>query len=315
MSCYNKSLAFVLSLLLILPTIAILFLYIKESARILLLQNAVRESHLISTNRILRARPRHGSRSRPLVRARFANLANTQALHDAKSQIIQNKVIKRNELLRGGNGIGDLELEKSLKEGMQILVVSTGGVASNSLVDAIQLNGLGYQTETQAWHTVLCHIKAPPVMIGRQNRLANALKVAIYIYGDPILSICSMKQRGIALLNFKKMNRLEPDLVYSDKLFLQSMHSQFTSWRNAYQNPGSIGYPIAMLHHDESFSSDCLQRVFNRLDMRPPRPRDRKERRSTREACLTELVFDAVDIAMADEINNYRVLTPCTPVS
>lgn len=106
-------------------------------------------------------------------------------------------------------------------EGIDLLVISYGGCATNTLIDALEKNN--YKIRTQTYNDILCHC---PYYIETHIPI-------IYIYDNPIKSFISMKNRGNGIwdVNQKKMsNNNDTDL--SDENLLKLMINQFNSWTN-----------------------------------------------------------------------------------
>lgn len=91
------------------------------------------------------------------------------------------------------------QLSASIDHGMALWLVSHGGVGTKSLAEHFEKQGI--KTKTSEWHEVLVHAHRPATSVTRKS-----FNGAIYVYGDPILSICSMKRQGNARLNLMKLS-------------------------------------------------------------------------------------------------------------
>ena len=179
---------------------------------------------------------------------------------------------------------------------MSIWVVSHGGVGSNSLAQFVE--NMGYKVRTQAWHAILCHSSEPLRSNGR------SIQAAVYLYGDPILSICSMKRQGNAYLNLQKLtNRLNMQIPYTDGLLLEAIYNQFKRWTSAQAEQGSFGYKIYHLSHEDIFRTECLGLFIKRHYAKLFK---RSRSNASRQKCLAKLELSQHHIAMADEMVSYK---------
>lgn len=105
------------------------------------------------------------------------------------------------------------------KENLNLLVISYGGCASNSLTTALEKNN--YNIKTKIWRKILCHCP---------NYIETDIPI-IYIYDDPIKSFLSMKRRGEGIWdeNQRKMSN-NYNINLSDENLLKLMINQFNSW-------------------------------------------------------------------------------------
>ena len=115
------------------------------------------------------------------------------------------------------DNIGDIIKE----EGINLLVVSYGGCASNTLTANLEKNN--YTISTKIYHDILCHC---PQYIDIDIPI-------IYIYDNPIKSFISMKKRGAGIwdVNQRKMSN-NNNITLTDKNLLKLMFRQFNSWVN-----------------------------------------------------------------------------------
>ena len=189
------------------------------------------------------------------------------------------------------------ELDQAILQGMRVWVVSHGGVGSNTFASFIELHGL--LVRTQQWHTSLCHAPEP-----LHTHIPGKLFAAVYLYGDPILAICSMKRQGNAYLNLQKLtNRLNMQIPYMDGLLLEAIYNQFKRWTSAQAEQGSFGYKIYHLSHEDIFRTECLG-VF--LSDKKHRLYQRSRNSSNREKCLASLNVTTESLKMAEEMLAYR---------
>jgi hypothetical protein len=106
-----------------------------------------------------------------------------------------------------------------MKEGLNLLVVSYGGSASNVLTDTLEKNN--YKIRTKTWNEILCHCP---------HYIETDVPI-IYIYDNPIKSFLSMKRRGLQKINQKKMSN-NNNVSFSDENFIKVMINQFNKWTN-----------------------------------------------------------------------------------
>lgn len=106
-----------------------------------------------------------------------------------------------------------------MKEGLNLLVVSYGGSASNLLTNTLEKNN--YKIRTKTWNEILCHCP---------HYIETDVPI-IYIYDNPIKSFLSMKRRGLQKINQKKMSN-NNNVSFSDENFIKVMINQFNNWTN-----------------------------------------------------------------------------------
>jgi hypothetical protein len=127
------------------------------------------------------------------------------------------------------------------REAMQLWLCSFGGCGTNMLADYLTARGL--VVKTPLWHSLLCHHAAPV-------SVHSPLK-AIYVYGDPILSLRSMKRRpGLGEVNLAKLNN-RTGMSYSDASLFRSMLSQFERWTR----PNRTNVDILVVRSEDLFES------------------------------------------------------------
>ena len=106
-------------------------------------------------------------------------------------------------------------------EGIDLMVISYGGCATNTLIDALEKNI--YKIRTQTYNDILCHCP---------HYIEINIPI-IYIYDNPLKSFVSIVKRnkGVWDLNQQKMsNNKNVDL--SNENLLKLMINQFNSWTN-----------------------------------------------------------------------------------
>ena len=94
------------------------------------------------------------------------------------------------------------------KEGLEVLVVSYGGSASNTLVNQLQKEG--YICRTVSWCNLLCHCP----------KYVDIDIPIIYIYDNIIKSFLSMKNRGIGIwdVNQRKLSNNLNEVLSDENL-------------------------------------------------------------------------------------------------
>ena len=99
------------------------------------------------------------------------------------------------------------------------------------------------------------HLSRP---IKLEGDFKGALKSVIYIIGDPIVSICSLKRRGLHIQVYRELARRTHlwQFWYSDLRLLEVMFLQFKAWTKV--DP-SLGYSILRLTYNDTFDGDCLR--------------------------------------------------------
>ena len=189
------------------------------------------------------------------------------------------------------------ELDQAILQGMRVWVVSHGGVGSNTFASFIELHGLFVRS--QQWHASLCHAPEP-----LQTHIPDKLYAAVYLFGDPILAICSMKRQSVAYLNLQKLtNRLNMNITYTDDLLLEAIYHQFRQWTSPQAEQGSFGYKIYRLYHKDVFRAACLGLFLRRSSIRL---KQRSRVYSNRDICLSSLNVTAENLKIAEEMLAYR---------
>jgi len=144
--------------------------------------------------------------------------------------------------------------EAILEERQKVLVVSTGGVGTSSMKD--YLVALKVSSYSNAWRFGGIKHLSRPIML--EGDLKGKLRSMIYVFGDPIVSICSLKRRGLHAQVFRELAHRTHfwRFWYSDLRLLEVIFLQFKAWTRV--DP-SLGYPILRLTHNDTFDSDCLR--------------------------------------------------------
>jgi len=192
----------------------------------------------------------------------------------------------------------------SVKQGMVLWVVSHGGVGTKSLAEHLDKEGI--KIRTPQWHETLVHAHRPV------TTTTNKFKGALYVYGDPVLSICSMKRQGNARLNLMKLSdhsetgNEELKYKYSDGALMQAIYNQFQHWTNSHHQ---YGYPIITLTSYDVFDEKCQAEIGRKLGLQfgsykadIVRLKRREERR---EECLKTLNLTSAHMSMVTRILSY----------
>ena len=127
---------------------------------------------------------------------------------------------------------------------LNLCVVSFGGSASNTLVNALHENG--FNTKNKIWEKILCHCP----------EYVNLGIPIIYLYTDPRSAFMSMKRRGSGIwdVNQKKLSN-NNNVKLSDDNLLQLMIKQFDSWTGTKRND------VLILHTNELFQPDIVDKL------------------------------------------------------
>jgi len=157
---------------------------------------------------------------------KFANQDKNIKKENAKNDIINNKSDNNktdNNKTDNIKPICDLKQINDIikEEKMDICVISHGGCCSNQLVDILIDNG--YNIRTPSWNKILCHC---PEYIDIDIPI-------IYIYGNPMTSFISVKNRSRILWTnnqIKLSNNINTKL--SDENLLKLMIKQVNTWIN-----------------------------------------------------------------------------------
>lgn len=150
-------------------------------------------------------------------------------------------------------GVEANDLVKAVEgEHMNIWVVSHGGVAMKAL--ATYLERFRFRVKTTIWQESLAYSPQPlPLPPPLQ------LKAAIYVYGHPFISACSMKTRGTAEQVYSQL-KSPLNQTYSDGNLIHAMYNQYLSWTQADSN--AFEYPIYVLNYYDLFEPKCLDMLF-----------------------------------------------------
>jgi hypothetical protein len=160
----------------------------------------------------------------------------------------QDKNIKKDINNKSDNiePICDLEQINDIikEEKMDICVISHGGACSNQFVDILTANG--YNIRTQTWDRILCHC---PEYIDIDIPI-------IYIYGNPMNSFLSVKNRGHLLWtnNQRKLSN-NINIKLSDENLLKLMLNQINTWININKSN------VLILKSSEIFEEPILDKL------------------------------------------------------
>ena len=130
------------------------------------------------------------------------------------------------------------------EENLDLCVISHGGCCSNQLVDVLTDNG--YNVKTPIWKKILCHC---PDYIDIDIPI-------IYMYGNPMTSFLSVKNRGNGHwnINQQKLSNNE-NTKLSDENLLILMLKQINTWIN-------INKPnVLILKSSEIFEESILDKL------------------------------------------------------
>ena len=151
------------------------------------------------------------------------------------------------------------KVQEALDEGVNLWVVSSGGVGSSAF-NAYIANNFPFHTNRQRhidWFNDDYLLHAPrPVQL--QN--PRQLKAVVYIFGNPLHSVCSMKRQKFHVVNLNKLHNFEKKFTfenYSDEELLRAIYFQFKNWTQ--DGIGwKFGYPVHVLSSEDIFHSECL---------------------------------------------------------
>lgn len=133
-------------------------------------------------------------------------------------------------------------------EGLNLLVVSYGGSATNTLIDNLEKNN--YKIRTNTYNNILCHCP---------HYIEVDIPI-IYIYDNPIKSFLSMKKRGAGVwdVNQQKMSN-NKNITLSNQNLLKLMINQFNSWTNIKRDN------VLIVKSCELFESNIVEKLENFL--------------------------------------------------
>jgi hypothetical protein len=152
------------------------------------------------------------------------NVKNNNSINDTdKNNNSINDTDKNNNNNNSIKPICDLKRINDIikKEKLDLCVISHGGCCSNQLVDILTDNG--YNIRTPTWNNILCHC---PEYIDIDIPI-------IYIYGNPLNSFISVKNRGnILWINNQRKLSNNINTKLSDENLLKLMIKQTNTWIN-----------------------------------------------------------------------------------
>ena len=181
-----------------------------------------------------------------------------------------------------------------ISENSSIWVASFGGVGTGHLVHFLELQGL--KVNTTAWNKALCHFPHP--IFAKVTRPFKA----IYLYGDPLLAICSQKRRGYHIANLRKL-RNNDETDYNDEHMLRAMAFQFEAWTEFYDH----SFPVYRVSYRQMFDKCCQTKLSKFLNI------DVVEypgfhKRMSNQHCLANLTRSALGMGLSlrNRISEYR---------
>lgn len=130
------------------------------------------------------------------------------------------------------------------EENLDLCVISHGGCCTNQLVDILTENG--YNINTPIWKNILCHY---PEYIDIDIPI-------IYIYGNPMTSFLSVKNRGYGFWdrNQQKLSNNE-NTELSDENLLKLMIKQTNMWINIKKDN------VLILKNSEIFEETIVEKL------------------------------------------------------
>ena len=148
-------------------------------------------------------------------------------------------------------------------DGMRVVVVSHGGVGTTAFVDYLQKTGVNKQVWSRNYFNVV-HMPKPVVL--EDPYILGKLKSLVYIFGDPLVSLCSVKRRDYGARNLKRLGRGTGLWwwLYSDHRLLEAMYLQFKAWTNPATRT-RLGYTAIHLSHEDIFDPLCLSTLCSSL--------------------------------------------------
>ena len=158
-------------------------------------------------------------------------------------------------------GSSAAKVQEALEEGVNMWVVSSGGVGSqalNNFVASYSLFHTNHQRSNLDWvhDDYLSHAPRP---VHLKN--PHQLKAVVYIVGSPLLAVCSMKRRGAHVINLNKLHNYEVVFTYanySDEELLKAIYYQFKNWTQ--DGFGwKFGYPVHVLTSEDIYHEECLK--------------------------------------------------------
>ena len=151
-------------------------------------------------------------------------------------------------------------LEGAIRDGLRVFVVSHGGAGTWSFC-----NYLRDRKVQQTWLGTAHGLIHFPRPIAVRPSHAKRLLSAVYIFDDPLIAICSMKNRSFhhnvySYLRERKIHlRSDIDLELLDLMFVQ-----FAAWTHP-DVASQTGYPVVWLRYEDTFDDFCLKSMCKRL--------------------------------------------------
>jgi hypothetical protein len=148
-------------------------------------------------------------------------------------------------------------------DGMRVVVVSHGGVGTTAFVDYLQKTGVNRPGWSRNYFNVV-HMPKPVTLV--DPYITGRLKTIVYIFGDPLVSLCSVKRRNFGARNLKRLGRGTGLWwwLHSDHRLLEAMYLQFKAWTNP-ATRSKLGYSVLSLSHEDVFDPLCLSTLCSTL--------------------------------------------------
>ena len=196
-------------------------------------------------------------------------------------------------------GASAAKVQEALDEGVNMWVVSSGGVGSEMLVVYIKSNfplHTNHQRSNLDWvhDDYLSHAPRP---VHLKN--PHQLKAVVYIVGNPLLALCSMKRRGVHVVNLNKLHNYEVVFTYanySDEELLKAIYYQFKNWTQDGVS-WKFGYPVHVLSSEDIYHEECLDAFLpgNHVISRKRRSRSPETIKCTQSLRFSTQVFQFVN--------------------
>jgi hypothetical protein len=138
--------------------------------------------------------------------------------------------------------------------------------------------------------------------------LAN-LKAAVYLFGDPLQALCSMKRRNLMATNIKKLTLMPKANIsaLTDDAMLTAMFNQFKAWTAPQLK--KLGYPVMRIRYEDAHTSACFNFVIHKLALKPVGARRGVTTRQLKhDVCVDTLrrTLSQKQLDMAKEMDEYK---------
>ena len=209
-------------------------------------------------------------------------------------------VILWSQLLVRLAGSSAAKVQEALDEGVDMWVVSPGGVGSEKLLGYIMHHHSTFHTNHQRkdldWilDDYLSHAPRPV-----QLRNPQQLKAVVFIVGNPLLAACSLKRRRFHYINLNKLHNYDVRFTpanYSDEELLKAIYYQFKNWTQ--EGVGwKFGYPVRVLSSEDIYHAECLKEFLpgDQSISRKRKPRSQQTLKCVHELRLSVSVFQYVN--------------------